>query len=129
MAGIPLSQLSEQLKTGRVVRALPNAAAEVGKSYTPWVATAHVNDRDRCSVRGIFDAFGAADEVMNEAEIDYLTGLSGSGPAFPALLATAMMRDDRQQSKCRVIRSRDRAARAPQGCRSLRATSNVELSD
>jgi hypothetical protein len=29
---------------------------------------------------------------LSESEIDYLTGLAGSGPAFPALLATAMMR-------------------------------------
>jgi pyrroline-5-carboxylate reductase len=71
---------------------LPNAAAEVGKSYTPWVATRDVDDRDRSIVRRIFDACGSDDEVSSENEIDYLTGLAGSGPAFPALLATAMMR-------------------------------------
>lgn len=93
MAGIRLAQLAERLGTGRVVRALPNAAAEVGSSYTPWVAGADVNERDRAIVSGIFDACGATDEVTSEAEIDYLTGLSGSGPAFPALLAAAMMQD------------------------------------
>jgi pyrroline-5-carboxylate reductase len=92
MAGIKLRQLSDRLTAKRVVRSLPNAAAEVGKSYTPWVATRDVDDRDRSIVRRIFDACGSDDEVSSENEIDYLTGLAGSGPAFPALLATAMMR-------------------------------------
>ena len=91
MAGIRLGQLCRQFEAGRVVRALPNAAAEVGKSYTPWVAAAGVSDQDRSVVRSIFDACGTQDEVGNEADIDYLTGLSGAGPAFPALLAAAMI--------------------------------------
>ena len=35
MAGIPLADLAARTGTDRVVRALPNAAAEVGQSYTP----------------------------------------------------------------------------------------------
>ena len=93
MAGVRLGELADRLGTRRVVRALPNAAAEVAKSYTPWVASADAGDRDRATVRRIFDACGTTDEVLSEAEIDYLTGLSGSGPAFPALLAAAMMSD------------------------------------
>lgn len=93
MAGIPLSQLAGQLRAERVVRALPNAAAEVGKSYTPWVASPAASERDRSIVRRIFEACGSTDEVTSEADMDYLTGLSGSGPAFPALLANAMMQN------------------------------------
>ena len=93
MAGIRLAAIGERHNTSRVVRALPNAAAEVGKSYTPWVAAADVGEEDRTVVRSIFDACGIQDEVTSEADIDYLTGLTGSGPAFPALLASAMMRD------------------------------------
>ena len=93
MAGIRLSALCGQLRTRRVIRTLPNAAAEVRKSYTPWIATNEVSDADRAIVRTILDACGIQDEVRTEAEIDYLTGLTGSGPAFPALLAEAMMVD------------------------------------
>jgi pyrroline-5-carboxylate reductase len=93
MAGIRLSALSERHKTTRVVRTLPNAAVEVGKSYTPWIASTGVGDEDRAIVRAIFDACGTQDEVASESDIDYLTGLTGSGPAFPALLAAAMMKD------------------------------------
>jgi len=93
MAGIPLNQLAARLKTDRVVRTLPNAAAEVRNSYTPWIGTRGVTDDDRNVVRRILEACGAADEVKTEADIDYMTGLTGSGPAFPALLAAAMMDD------------------------------------
>ncbi|MCA1406757.1 NAD(P)-binding domain-containing protein [Ensifer sp. IC3342] len=93
MAGVRLGQLAEHHNTKRAVRSLPNAAAEVGKSYTPWIGSADVTDQDRAMVRAIFDACGTEDEVASESDIDYLTGLSGSGPAFPALLAAAMMND------------------------------------
>lgn len=93
MAGIRLDALARRHGTSRVVRALPNAAAEVARSYTPWVAAGNVDEADRAIVRAIFEACGTQDEVAGESEIDYLTGLSGSGPAFPALLASAMMKD------------------------------------
>ncbi|MDX3924596.1 MAG: pyrroline-5-carboxylate reductase dimerization domain-containing protein [Shinella sp.] len=93
MAGIRVDAICGHHQTRRVVRSLPNAAAEVRKSYTPWTATADVDEKDRAIVRAIFDACGVQDEVASEAEIDYFTGLSGSGPAFPALLAEAMMTD------------------------------------
>jgi len=93
MAGIPLADIATRTGTARVVRALPNAAAEVGRSYTPWTASAAVTESDRTIVQRIFETCGAQDEVPREADIDYLTGHSGTGPAYPALLAAAMMQD------------------------------------
>jgi pyrroline-5-carboxylate reductase len=92
MAGIRLEQIVTRHKSERVVRALPNAGAEVGQSYTPWIAAPALSDADRVLVRAIVGACGPEDEVSSEADIDYLTGLSGSGPAFPALLASAMLK-------------------------------------
>lgn len=91
MAGIRLSALCERHGTRRAVRSIPNAAAEVSLSYTSWIATSDISGTDRQIVRAIFDACGVQDEVSNERDIDYLTGLTGSGPAFPALLAAAMV--------------------------------------
>ena len=93
MAGISLERLSRHFRTQRVVRTLPNAAAEVRKSYTPWVASSGVTAADRAMLDKILQACGTADAVSTEADIDYLTGLTGSGPAFPVLLAAAMMED------------------------------------
>ncbi|TPM38221.1 pyrroline-5-carboxylate reductase dimerization domain-containing protein [Mesorhizobium sp. B2-3-4] len=93
MAGIRLADIAGKHATSRVVRSLPNAAAEVARSYTPWIASGGTSEADRAVVRAIFDACGIQDEVGSERDIDYLTGLAGSGPAFPALLAEAMRRD------------------------------------
>ena len=93
MAGIRLDSICGHHNTRRAIRALPNAAAEVARSYTPWIASSDTGEDDRALVRAVFDACGAQDEVGSERDIDYLTGLSGSGPAFPALLAAAMMND------------------------------------
>lgn len=93
MAAVPMAEIVAGTGTDRVVRALPNAAAEVGASYTPWTGSAAVTDADRALVRQIFATCGTEDEVAREADVDYLSGLSGTGPAYPALLAVAMMRD------------------------------------
>lgn len=93
MAGISIETLAARLGTRRVVRSLPNAAADVGASYTPWIASPEVTDEDKLFVRRLMSACGTEDEVRHEHEMDYFTGLSGSGPAFPALLAAAMMGD------------------------------------
>ncbi|MEO9338459.1 pyrroline-5-carboxylate reductase dimerization domain-containing protein [Mesorhizobium sp. SB112] len=91
MAGVSMATLEQRLKTNRIVRAMPNAAAEIGRSYTPWVAADGVTASDRGFVGALMSSCGEEDEVTTELQIDYLTGLSGSGPAFPALLASAML--------------------------------------
>jgi pyrroline-5-carboxylate reductase len=89
MAGVPLSALAQT--GGRIVRALPNAAAEQGRSYTPWLAGPGVTGADRILVRELLATFGTEDEVSDEGQIDVLTALSGSGAAYPAMMAAAML--------------------------------------
>lgn len=89
MAGIGMARLAET--GGRVVRAMPNAAAELGRSYTPWVAAEDVTEADRAFLRAVLGTIGGEDELGGEAQIEYLTGLSGSGAAYPALMAAVML--------------------------------------
>lgn len=91
MAGMPVSAIRDRLGTDRVVRAMPNAAAEIGRSYSPWFCGPGVTADDREFVAALLRSCGEEDEVASEDVLDYLTGLSGSGPAFPALLAEAMV--------------------------------------
>ena len=92
MAKVPMVALASATGSDRIVRAMPNAAASIRQSYTPWCATEAVNKDERGFVQRLFSACGVSDEVDAESHIDYLTALSGSGPAFPALLAEAMIR-------------------------------------
>lgn len=91
MAGVPAEAIVRRMNTRRVVRAMPNAAAEIGRSYTPWFSLEKVAPNERAWVQSMFETCGKADEVSRESDIDYMTGLSGSGPAFPALVAQAMI--------------------------------------
>jgi len=90
MAGVTLDELSCRTGAQRVVRAMPNAAVEIGRSYSPWVASPSVSTDDRRIVRAVLNAVGAADEVDSETALNILTGLSGAGPAYAALLANAL---------------------------------------
>ena len=92
MAGVTLEQIKKDTGAHRVARALPNAAAELGFSYTPiYLQSDHDGDLD--VARTIFGSCGQVDIVEREDHIDYFTAMSGSGEAFPALLADAMVSD------------------------------------
>lgn len=92
MAGIRMASLRQRTGTKRLARALPNAAAEVRASYTPIFMQSDMPD-DSVTVCSLFKACGSVDLVTDEDLIDYFTGMTGSGPAFPALLAEAMIAD------------------------------------
>ena len=91
MAGVPAAAITAHAKTDRVVRAMPNAAARLRKSFTPWFATSATSDEDKALAQQLLAACGEAEEVPRESDIDYCVGLTGAGAAFPALLAQAMI--------------------------------------
>jgi len=92
MAGVTMEDIGRRTGSARIARALPNAAAEIGYSYTPFYLASAV-PQDHAIVRAIFRSCGEVDAVTEEAHIDYFTAMSGSGAAFPAVLADAMMQD------------------------------------
>jgi len=91
MAGVTLDDVVQCTGSRQVIRAMPNAAAEIGKSYTPWLAAKGVTDEQKAFARRLFETFGSADEVFSENHLNYLTALVGTGPAYPALLARSML--------------------------------------
>lgn len=86
-----LAKLRRLYPHARIVRAMPNGAAPVGRSYTPWVGD--VGEADATLVERILSAMGGQDRVTGEDQLDYLAALSGSGSAYPALMAQAMLAD------------------------------------
>lgn len=92
MAGVTVEEIGERFGAVRIVRAMPNACAEQRLSFTPWFATDDVRRSETEFVQRFFSASGRAHLVTNERELDYFTALTGSGPAFPALVADAMIR-------------------------------------
>ena len=91
MAGIPCKAIAELTRATNIVRSMPNAAAAIGQSFTPWFATPAVSGTDKALVHAFFQASGEAVEVSEEGHVDYCTGMTGSGAAFPALLTEALI--------------------------------------
>ncbi|WP_434648185.1 pyrroline-5-carboxylate reductase family protein [Pseudomonas sp. D1-2] len=90
MAGITAQAIAARTLASRVVRAMPNAAVEIGQSFTPWYCAGAVEPMTKTLIQQLFECVGTAAEVQQEDFIDYLSALSGTGPAFPALLMTAL---------------------------------------
>lgn len=86
MAGVPLRALPP-----RCIRALPNAAAELRQSYTPWFAGPDTTEADRHSATKLLSAIGTCEELQSEDHLDLMTATVGAGPAYPALLANVMI--------------------------------------
>lgn len=91
MAGVTAAAIAERTGASAIVRSMPNAAAAIGRSFTPWHATPSVSSEGKLIVQALFAACGDAVEVAEESHIDYCAGMSGTGAAYPALLAQALI--------------------------------------
>jgi pyrroline-5-carboxylate reductase len=81
-AGISIGFIQRELSAEtRVVRAMPNTPALVGAAATGFAPGANCTAADKAVARGIFEAIGIAEEVA-ETQLDAVTALSGSGPAY-----------------------------------------------
>ena len=89
MAGVTLETLRTGLGTDRVVRVMPNIAAQVGRGASVWTADRGVTSADRNRTRAVLGALGMEVELEDESLIDVATAVHGSGPAYVYLLAEA----------------------------------------
>lgn len=90
-AGISLQTLGGGLPPGaRVVRAMPNTPSLIGAGACGFAAGAACTAADRELARALFSCVGLAWEAPDEALLDAVTGLSGSGPAFALALLEAL---------------------------------------
>src|SRR5262249_19788154 len=92
MAGRTLRFLAEALPGAACVRAMPNTPAAIGRGITVAVTNAGVSAAQRTLVHALLSAVGAVEWVVDEALMDAVTAVSGSGPAYVFLLAEAMAR-------------------------------------
>lgn len=85
-AGVTLATFAAHLPAGMsVLRSMPNTPATVGRAVTGLAAATGVTDEERALVRRLFETVGSVIEVT-EAQIDPLSTISGSGPAYVFLL-------------------------------------------
>lgn len=89
-AGIGLGSLIDGLSTNRVVRTMPNTPAQVGKGISGAVAAKGVDADNRALAEALLGAVGSVVWFDEEAKLDAVTAVSGSGPAYVFLLVEAL---------------------------------------
>jgi pyrroline-5-carboxylate reductase len=91
-AGITGAQLDRWLGGGlAVIRAMPNTPASLGAGATGLFANANVDANGRAVAEQLLAAAGPTTWIGDEMQMDAVTALSGSGPAYVFLLAEAMI--------------------------------------
>ncbi len=92
-AGVTTQQLSQGLRGhGNIVRAMPNTPALVRAGVTGLFAREGVSQEDRDHATALMHAVGSVHWLDQEAQMDALTAISGSGPAYVFLLMEALQR-------------------------------------
>ncbi|MGQ0695708.1 MAG: pyrroline-5-carboxylate reductase [Nitrospiraceae bacterium] len=90
VAGVPIRRIVDACgQQTRVIRAMPNTPAMVQEGMTALVIGPGVQDHEVVSVRKIFESVGKVVPV-EEKQMDAVTGLSGSGPAYVFLAIEAL---------------------------------------
>lgn len=97
-AGITAGQLDRWLGGDKVVvRAMPNTPALLGAGVTGLFANGRVSATQRAHAEQVLASAGRTVWIEDEALMDAVTAVSGSGPAYVFLLAEAMEAAARQQ--------------------------------
>ncbi len=91
MAGISIGQIQSSLNHPFVIRAMPNTPALLGMGMTAFTAAKEVDTSRLRKVENLINATGRSVFLEDEALLDAVTALSGSGPAYFFYLVKAMI--------------------------------------
>ncbi len=91
MAGVTTAKMAEALgPKARVIRAMPNLPALVGRGMTALSAGQGAGEADEARASALFKTVGQVLLLDDEEKMDAFTGVAGSGPAYVFLLTEAM---------------------------------------
>ena len=91
VAGIKISAIKALLNhNAPIMRVMPNTPAAIGKGMMVACANEHIDDEISTLIVKMMSANGAYTTVENEAQMDAVTALSGSGPAYIFAMIEAM---------------------------------------
>ncbi|MBP7339594.1 pyrroline-5-carboxylate reductase [Niveispirillum sp.] len=98
MAGIPLTRLADAAgANAAIVRAMPNTPAAIGHGISAAVPSPAVTPAQRAAVDRILRPTGALLWLESEGDLDAVTALSGSGPAYFFRFTEALIRAGMQE--------------------------------
>lgn len=91
MAGVTIESIKELTGLKKVVRAMPNLPAQIGKGLTSFIISAEVSRVEMLTIESLLNTTGKSIQVSSEKLIDASTGISGSGPAYVFYFMQSMM--------------------------------------
>lgn len=91
MAGITIETIRQELKCEKIIRAMPNLPAQIGLGMTGFAATEAVSRFELGAIQNLLSTTGKTLNVQNEALLDTVTAISGSGPAYVYYFMDAMI--------------------------------------
>jgi pyrroline-5-carboxylate reductase len=91
MAGVRCATLAAASGSARIVRSMPNTPALIGQGIAGLYAEPVVSAAERARASALFAPTGQVMWVEREADLDAVTALSGSGPAYVFYFLEAMM--------------------------------------
>jgi pyrroline-5-carboxylate reductase len=90
MAGISVQKIIEATHATRIIRAMPNTPGQIGKGITAYFLGQTVCDEDEAFAIKLLEPLGHVEKLSTEKQMDAVTAVSGSGPAYVFLLAEAL---------------------------------------
>ena len=85
-AGVPIARFESHLGAVPVVRSMPNTPAAIGRGMTVACANKLVTDTQKAACGKLLEAVGEVAWIDDEAHMDAVTAVSGSGPAYVFLM-------------------------------------------
>ncbi|UYZ20668.1 pyrroline-5-carboxylate reductase [Mesobacillus jeotgali] len=111
LAGVSIAAIETAAeKSLAVARAMPNTSAAIGKSATALAVNSNVSEAQKMLIQELFNTIGLT-TIVEEYQLDAVTGLSGSGPAYIYYLVEAMEQSaaeiglDKQTAKQLIIQT------------------------
>ncbi len=90
MAGVTLARIGDALKAAKIARAMPNTPGAIGMGVTGYCLSSACGEAESRTTARLLDPLGLVIGPLEESQMDAVTAVSGSGPAYVFLLAEAL---------------------------------------
>lgn len=127
MAGVTVSKMSSVLKVSRIVRAMPNTPCQLGLGVTGFFVPEEISEHSK-RVELILASTGKAVQVNTEEDVDSVTALSGSGPAYFYLFLEGLVKSGEKLGLTKEM-SLELATQTMAGAHALVVQSDMELGE
>lgn len=92
MAGVKISNIKKIINSRNIVRLMPNLPLQAGQGVIAWFADEKQFAKKRLTfIKTLFSTFGLNFNVKQESDLDKITALTGSGPAYVFLFMDALI--------------------------------------